>query len=108
VQLSPALVEHAKLPVDKGLLVSQVTRGGLAEQAGLRAGATQARYGNSIIYLGGDIITEVDGMKVDSRADLYSALEDNKPGEKIVVLALRGGKTVSMTVTLADREALLE
>ncbi|MDR3130701.1 MAG: trypsin-like peptidase domain-containing protein [Treponema sp.] len=107
VQLFPALVRYAKLPVASGLLVSRTKKNGLAEQAGLRQGTEPVRYGSSVIYLGGDIITSVDGMKVDSLADLYSALEDNKPGEKIALEILRGGKNVNLEVVLADREEIL-
>jgi S1-C subfamily serine protease len=60
-----------------------------------------------VIYLGGDILTSVDGMKVESLADLYSALEDNKPGEKITIEYVRGGKPGKTEVTLADREEVL-
>jgi S1-C subfamily serine protease len=44
---------------------------------------------------------------VDSLADLYSALEDNKPGEKIAVEILRGSRTIKLEVALADREEVL-
>jgi S1-C subfamily serine protease len=107
VQLFPALIRYANLPVNAGLLVSRTKKNGLAEQAGLRQGTEPVRYGSSVIYLGGDIITSVDGMKVDSLADLYSALEDNKPGEKIALEILRGGGTIRLEVTLADREEVL-
>jgi S1-C subfamily serine protease len=107
VQLFPALVRYAKLPVNAGLLVSRTKRNGFAEQAGLRQGSEPVRYGSSVIYLGGDIITNVDGMKVNSLADLYSALEDNKPGQKVAVEILRGGRTVKLDITLADREEIL-
>ncbi|MDR2097181.1 MAG: trypsin-like peptidase domain-containing protein [Spirochaetaceae bacterium] len=107
VQIFPALVRYAKLPVQSGLLVSRTKKSGLAEKAGLRQGAEPVRYGSSVIYLGGDIITKVDGMKVDSLADLYSALEDNKGGDIIEVEVLRNGKTVNLTVTLADRDEIL-
>ncbi|MDR3333701.1 MAG: trypsin-like peptidase domain-containing protein [Treponema sp.] len=107
VQLFPALVRYAKLPVSSGLLVSRTRRSGLAERAGLRQGSDPVRYGSSVIYLGGDIITSVDGLKVDTLADLYSALEDNKPGETVAVEILRGGRTVRMEITLADREEAL-
>jgi S1-C subfamily serine protease len=107
VQLFPALVRYAKLPVNTGLLVSRTKRNGFAEQAGLRQGSEPVRYGSSVIYLGGDIITRVDGMKVDSLADFYSALEDNKPGQKVAVEILRGGKPVKLEITLADREETL-
>ncbi|MDR2053081.1 MAG: trypsin-like peptidase domain-containing protein [Treponema sp.] len=107
VQLFPALVRYAKLSVNSGLLVSRTKRNGFAEQAGLRQGSEPVRYGSSVIYLGGDIITNVDGMKVDTLADLYSALEDNKPGQKVAVEILRGGRTVKLEITLADREETL-
>jgi S1-C subfamily serine protease len=107
VQLFPDLVRYAKLPVNSGLLVSRTKRNGFAEQAGLRQGSEPVRYRSSVIYLGGDIVTKVDGMKVETLADLYSALEDNKPGQKVAVELLRGGKAVKLEVTLADREEVL-
>jgi S1-C subfamily serine protease len=107
VQIFPSLVRYAKLPVNTGLLVSRTKKNGYAEQAGLRQGSEPVKYGSSVIYLGGDIITSVDGMKTSSLADLYSALEDNKPGEKIIVELMRGGKPFRMEVTLADREEVL-
>ena len=107
VQLFPSLVSYAKLPVSSGLLVSRTRRSGAAERAGLRQGTEPVRYGSSVIYLGGDVITAVDGLKVTRLADLYSALEDNKPGDKVSVEVNRGGKTVSLTVNLEDREEVL-
>ncbi|MDR2110165.1 MAG: trypsin-like peptidase domain-containing protein [Spirochaetaceae bacterium] len=107
VQLFPALVRYARLPVASGLLVSRTRRNGFAEQAGLRQGNEPVRYGSSVIYLGGDIITSVDGMTVNTLADLYSALEDNKPGEKVALEILRGGRTGRLEITLADREEVL-
>ncbi|MDR3123559.1 MAG: trypsin-like peptidase domain-containing protein [Treponema sp.] len=104
VQIFPALVRYAKLPVESGLLVSRTKRNGYAEQAGIRQGSEPVRYGSSVIYLGGDIITSVDGMKIETLADLYSALEDNKPGERVAVELIRGGRTVKLEVILADRE----
>ncbi|GHV90014.1 peptidase S1 [Spirochaetia bacterium] len=107
VQIFPSLVNYAKLPVEAGLLVSRTRRSGLAEKAGIRQGSEAVRIGSSVVYLGGDIITSVDGMKTNTLADLYSALEDNKPGEKVAVEIIRGGKTSSLEITLADREEVL-
>jgi S1-C subfamily serine protease len=104
VQIFPALVNYAKLPVSSGLLVSRTKRSGYAEQAGIRAGSEPVRYGSTVIYLGGDIITSVDGMKTETLADLYSALEDNKPGERVAVELIRGGRTVKLELILANRE----
>jgi S1-C subfamily serine protease len=108
VQLFPALVEYLKqagsgAPVDKGILVSTVKQGSLAEKAGIRGGATTVRYGNSTFRVGGDIIVKVDGLDVGSVADLYTALEDNRPGDKVAVELYRGKQVQRLTVTLGER-----
>jgi len=107
VQIFPSLVRYAKLPVDQGLLISRTTRGGLAEKAGLRQGTEPVQYGRSVIYLGGDIITSVNGMKTNTLADLYSSLEACKPGDTVNVEIIRGGKASTLRITLADREEVL-
>jgi S1-C subfamily serine protease len=103
VQLNQDIVDYAKLPVSSGLLVSSVKKGGLAAKAGLKAGTEPVRYGRSVIYLGGDVVTKVDGMKVSSLTDLFSALEDNKPGDRVSVTVNRKGKTETLNIPLADR-----
>jgi S1-C subfamily serine protease len=110
VQLFPSLVSYARLSVRQGLLVSRLTAGGNADKAGLRGGerSEAVRYGNSIIYLGGDIIVEVDGMKTESISDLYTALEDNKPGDRVTVKAYRDKDLKTFTVTLSDRPESLQ
>jgi len=107
VQIFPSLVRYAKLPVNSGLLVSRTVRGGLAEKAGLRQGGEPVQYGRSVIYLGGDIITAVNGMKTNTLADLYSSLEACKPGDTVNVEIIRGGRASSLRITLADREEVL-
>jgi S1-C subfamily serine protease len=107
VQIFPSLVRYAGLPVNSGLLVSRTRRNGFAERAGLRQGTEPVRYGSSVIYLGGDIISSVDGMRTNTLADLYSALEDNKPGERIAVEIIRNGRTSTVEIVLADREEIL-
>jgi S1-C subfamily serine protease len=107
VQIFPSLVRYARLPVNSGLLVSRTKRGGLAERAGLRQGSEPVQYGRSVIYLGGDIITSVNGMKTNTLADLYSSLEASRPGDVITIEIIRGGRTSTLSVTLADREEVL-
>jgi len=107
VQIFPSLVRYAKLPVDSGLLVSRVVRGGLCDKAGLRQGNDPVQYGRSIIYLGGDIITAVNGVKINSLADLYTSLEASKPGDTVKVEIIRGGQTSTLNITLADREEVM-
>ncbi len=113
VQLFPALIEYMKekgspLPIEKGLLVSSARKGGNADRSGIRGGGTSVRYYQSVFNVGGDIIVSVDGMPVSSLADLYSALEDNKPGDSVKVEYYRGGKRMSVTLALSDRAEYLK
>jgi len=105
VQLFPQLVRYASLPVDKGILVSKVVSGGQAAKAGLRGGDPDqgVRYGRTILYLGGDIITAINGMEVGALADLYSALESSKPGDKVKVTVMRGTKKLDLVFPLVQR-----
>ncbi len=84
-------------------MVSKVTPGSRAEQAGLRGGDRPVRYGRSIIYLGGDIIVEVDNVTIHSLHDLLGALEDNKPGETVEVVVYRGRNKKTLYIKLSDR-----
>jgi S1-C subfamily serine protease len=107
VQLFPQLVRYAKLPVNEGLLVSRIQRGGLADRAGLRQGSEPVQSGRNVIYIGGDIITAVDGVRTNKLADLYAALENHKPGDKVRVDIIRGESPITLEITLADREEVI-
>ena len=108
VQLFPELVRYADLPVEHGLLVSRVIEGGNADEVGLKGGTEPVRYGRSTIYLGGDIIVSVDGMETKTWTDLYNALEDNKPGEKVDVEVIRRRKKQTFTIELSERSERYE
>jgi len=108
VALFSDLVEYMKqngipTPVDSGLLVSQVKRAGNADRAGLRGGTTQVRTRASSFFVGGDIIVSVNGVKTDSFAQLYVALENTKPGDAADIVYYRGNKKMNAKVQLSDR-----
>ncbi len=106
VQLTSSIASYARLGISRGLLVSQVKRGGNAAAAGIRAGTEAVRYGSSrnarIIYLGGDVITSMDGIKVASIADYYSILESKRPGDTVRVTVYRDGAYKDLQVTLKE------
>ncbi len=108
-QLFPRLVEYAKLPVDRGILVSRVIQGGNADKIGIKGGTSEVYYGNTQIYLGGDIIIEVDNTSVESIANFYEALEDNKPGERISITVVHSDGTKKVKqIVLSERPQELE
>lgn len=102
VQNSRRIAQYAGLDIATGMLVSEVTKGGNAEAAGLKGGSEAAYYGNrsSVIYLGGDIITKIDDVDVKTLADYYSALESKRPGDLVTVTVRRGRRDVSLKVKL--------
>jgi len=105
VQLFPSLVRYADLDVSRGILVSRVKAGGNAENAGIRGGTEDraVRTGNTVIYLGGDVITGINGEIIASLSDFYAALERTHPGDIISVTVNRGRRELNLDLTLTTR-----
>ena len=103
VQLSQSIVDYAELKVSKGLLVSQVVPGGKADSAGLKGGTSQVLYGSSVIYLGGDVITQVNDVDIEEYNDLFTALSNTRPGDKVSVVVNRNGSSVKLSIELVER-----
>ena len=104
IQLTSRIAQYAGLDITTGMLVSEVEEGSLAEKAGLKDGTKAVYYGNrnNILYLGGDIITKIDGIAITSLAEYYSALESKKPGDVVSVVVHRNKKDVTLKITLAE------
>jgi S1-C subfamily serine protease len=100
--LNKDLAAAINLNVDRGALIQEVTPGGPASRAGLRAGKIHTDEG---IILGGDIIVEVDGEKVSKPDDVAAAINDNKPGESVEVKYYRDNKLKTKQVKLGTRPA---
>jgi membrane-associated protease RseP (regulator of RpoE activity) len=64
--VSPQLAEYFGVKQGKGVLISEVTKGGAADQAGLKAG---------------DVIVQVDGKPVSGVEELRHALNDGFTGD---------------------------
>ncbi len=108
VQVSSRLAEYAKLPVAYGLLVSEVSRGSNAAKAGLKGGTEKVRSGygihSSIFFIGGDIITHINGKKIKRLSDYYSALEDKKPSDLVELTIVRNRKELKLKIVLSERQ----
>ncbi len=104
VQLTNRIAQYAGLDIATGMLVSEVEEGSNAESAGLKGGTKAVYYGsrNTILYLGGDVITKIDGISITSLAEYYSALESKKPGDVVNVLVHRNKKDVTLKITLSE------
>lgn len=104
VQNSQRIARYAGLDIATGVLVSQVTKGGKADSAGLKGGTEAVYYGSrrDIIYIGGDVIVQIDNIAVSSLADYYSALESKRAGDVVSVVVRRNKKNVTLSVTLVE------
>ena len=104
IQMSRRIAQYAGLDIATGVLVSEVTRGGNAESAGLKGGTEAAYYGSrrDIIYIGGDVITQIDNIAVTSLADYYSALESKRAGDVVTVIVRRNRKDVTLKIKLVE------
>jgi len=92
--ISTGKVEHAYLGVTigadsvDGARLEEVRAGTPASKAGLQAN---------------DVIKMFAGRKITSSEDLSLAVDTKKPGDTVTVTLIRGGKSRTVTVTLASR-----
>src|SRR5258708_3438578 len=77
-------------PEPRTIAVIGVGKDGPAEKAGLRAG---------------DILIKVDDFEVKTGPDTTLFIINHKPGDQIVMLIRRGGKEMSIPVTVGTRPA---
>jgi S1-C subfamily serine protease len=79
-----------------GVLIVDVARGSAAAKAGMQP----TRRDNTGRVRLGDIITAIDGKKVESPNDLFLALEKYKVGDAVNVSVLRNDKTIQLKIAL--------
>ena len=91
----------ARLPVESGLVVVNVVQGSPAAVAGLR-GVTQDVSGNISL---GDIITSIDGEKMNDIDDLYRYLDKKQIGNTVQVSVYRNGATSVIPVKLLPSQS---
>ncbi|MGQ9466809.1 MAG: S1C family serine protease [Anaerolineae bacterium] len=93
-----------EVPVEKGLLVLSVVRGGPADRAGIRGGTQMVRIGGYRVPVGGDIITAINGHPVPTFQELNVYLDaQTRVGETVEVTLFREGQEMKVKVRLAER-----
>ncbi|HSX30943.1 MAG TPA: trypsin-like peptidase domain-containing protein [Candidatus Saccharimonadales bacterium] len=94
VPITSDVVNQYNLTVDQGAYIptadqadgqDTVVAGGPADNAGVKPG---------------DIITQLDGTNVNQNSSLTSLLDKHKVGDSVSLTIVRGGKTLTKTVTL--------
>ncbi|MDP5314549.1 S1C family serine protease [Streptomyces poriferorum] len=73
-----------------------------AEGAGGKSSVTEGGPGAKAGIRPGDVITEVDGRQVHSGEELIVKIRSHRPGDRLELTLTRGGKDLSMTLTLGS------
>jgi S1-C subfamily serine protease len=101
--LYPQLSRKLGLPVSGGSLVADVVKGGPADKARLRGGTREMRFQASLVKVGGDVITKVDGRPVTRNNDFSEQITRYRPGDTVSLELYRGGQRRTASVTLGER-----
>lgn len=91
-ELNADLAQSFGYSQNSGAFVNEVMKGSAADKAGIKSG---------------DIITSVNGKKVNSFAQLRAAVATNRPGSDIEVGVFRDGKDLKLKVKLGDEESFV-
>ncbi|MFO7748682.1 MAG: Do family serine endopeptidase, partial [Desulfobacteraceae bacterium] len=86
--ITPELAEYYNIKEKDAVLVAKVYKGDPADKAGIEPG---------------DIITEVEGKKIESSRDLTSSIAGLGVGKKVKVSLIRDGRKKNVYVKLAKR-----
>jgi 2-alkenal reductase len=101
-----ALSKQLNLPVNHGVLVSEVVPDSPAALAGVRGGNQKLQVRGVEIITGGDIIVAINGQPIrDMDALLAYLVENTTPGDTITLTIIRDNQTLEAKVALKPRPA---
>lgn len=104
----------AVVETDQGLQIVQTNRGGPAERAGLRGWRKvqrEVRRGPLVYTIekndpsAADVIVALDGERMEKASHFVDKIEEQQPGETVVLNVLRQGRQVQVSVTLGSRSS---
>lgn len=101
VAVDRAVAAENSLPIDYGAWLAPDTASGGSP---VKEGTPAADAG----LQPGDIITSINGTRIDASQALDDILSNYEPGDQLTLAVLRGGQTIQLSVTLGVRPAGLE
>lgn len=104
--LTPLIQTMMGMPFSNGFLVETVEPGSAADKAGIKGGSLPIMWGMQEIVLGGDIITEVNGVHLRTIEDATSAVRALEIGQTVNIRLLRGGKEIRTSALIEERPTL--
>ncbi len=93
LEVDSRLADEKGLKRIRGVYIAGVSEGGAASRAGMREG---------------DVILEVNGMKVNSTSRLLELIGRQRPGDKVQLLVERSGRERTFNLTLLNAKGTTE
>lgn len=103
VNMTPELAERMNMTQSqKGFLVEDIISGGPADLAGIRGGYKVATINASEFKLGGDIITWIDEVDVDTIEDIQLYLDTKSVGDNVQIQVIRDNQEIMVPLKLGE------
>jgi len=87
--INDKLAKEKNLKTLEGAYVGDVVKNSAAEKAGIQAG---------------DVITAIDGVKINSASELQEQIGRHRPGDNVKITVLRGDKPVTVSAQLKNQQ----
>ena len=94
------------VPLTEGFLIETIEPGSPAQKAGLRGGQLPVMIASLEILLGGDIITHIDEIPIDSEEMIVKISRSLRVGQKMAVTYLRMGNEMKAELIISERPIL--
>jgi putative serine protease PepD len=91
------------LDIPRGAMITEIVPGTPASRTNLRAASGERTIQGEVYATGGDVITEVNGRRVDSADALRREIDSRKPGDRIRLTVVRDGDERTVEVRLGER-----
>jgi 2-alkenal reductase len=102
--LTPSLARRFGYKVQRGAAITDVNKDSPAAHAGLRPGEREEDFNGIAFPVGGDVIVQIDDLKVRGADDVVRYVSDRlRPRDVAIFTVIRGGKRLSVAVTLGER-----
>lgn len=101
-----ALASELDLPVQRGILITNVFPDSPADDAGLRGGDpdNEITVRGTPVRVGGDIIVAIDDIFITDLDELLEYLVQYKsPGDEVILTVIRDGQTLEVSLILGER-----
>ena len=95
------------VPQSAGYLVQHVAHNSIADRVGIRGGSIPTIINNTHFLLGGDIIIEMLGIRIDNSSNAFKQIRKKlsllNNGDEIMVKVLREGKIITLSSELSEK-----